>query len=199
MAIEPSEDPPLLHLVPEHDVAPARSISFPRKQKTKTAQSAESLKAKKAKALSMEAIEAHTAHALLMPKRRSASRSQLQPSSRGLDDFGEEPQAVGSPSKFVSRTEGQRVLQMCRRMSLDDLRINHDAVLAVHGDTTRLHRRESERQEPFPKLVKVWLVSMGIWDLASLKAVKVLIAISMILLGFFGVVLWLSTTAEAKI
>lgn len=169
----------------------------------------------------MEAIEAHTTQALLMPKKGSNSRSHSQPSSRGVSDFGEdlrpEPplgSPLGSPSKVVARTEGQRVLQMCRRMSLDDLRgspcdldlveqrepggINHDAVLAVNGDTTRLHRQDSERQDPFPKLVKVWLVSMGIWDLASIKAVKVLVAISIILLGFFGVVSWLSTLAAPK-
>ena len=36
-----------------------------------------------------------------------------------------------SPSRFVGAGEGQRVLQMCRRMSLDDLRLNHDAIIAT--------------------------------------------------------------------
>jgi len=99
------------------------------------------------------------------------SRSATQQAEQAAQS-DQEPQRTlrTSPSRFVGAGEGQRVLQMCRRMSLDDLRLNHDAIIATtqRTDTNTRPAITSASQDShstsFPRFAKLWLAFVGLLD-----------------------------------
>ncbi|CAK9068308.1 unnamed protein product [Durusdinium trenchii] len=159
----------------------------------------------KPRIMSMDQIEAHTAHVLLAPKALTLSRSAQSSKSRHedeeLEDFGEEPndQPVRTFTSRQLTTNPNIVLQSCRRMSLDDLRTNHDAILAATTAQHTITRQSGflvatdSRRSVLPRVANFWLTVLGIWDLEQVRSGCVLFAISFILLALSALVLYLSS------
>ena len=100
--------------------------------------------------------------------------------------------------------DGKKVLQMCRRMSLDDLRLNHDAVIANTQRTDTNTRPALSRAEvdtfrsgpscSFSRFARLWLALVGIIDFPSRRPNNcALLVISMVLIIMMGALVSLTT------
>ena len=111
------------------------------------------------------------------------NQSHLSDDFGDFDHFGDDltaeftiTLAQDESFQIVGAGEGQRVLQMCRRMSLDDLRLNHDAIIATTQRTdtnTRPAMTSSLALGSRPKrhfLVR-WLVIQFFWKKMSTEMV----------------------------
>ncbi|CAK9001373.1 unnamed protein product, partial [Durusdinium trenchii] len=170
----PDSEPPML----PGEIVMEMSPKLLHHKKSATIQSRRGIAAlNKPRIMSMDQIEAHTAHVLLAPKALTLSRSAQSSKSRHedeeLEDFGEEPndQPVRTFTSRQLTTNPNIVLQSCRRMSLDDLRTNHDAILAATTAQHTITRQSGflvatdSRRSVLPRVANFWLTVLGIWDL----------------------------------
>lgn len=230
---EPSEDPPILSLIPGEIVSKdplelnrvtkksstVKSNQSGTKKKSNSATLSKSMSRGgiKSRVMSMEDVEAHTLHAVLgghgshdspasrraisivEPVVEDARESVSLASSKDAEaeevlDSNDQPiPGPRTPSRNFSRVapqEGKRVLQMCRRMSLDDLRTNHDAVIATtqrtETNTRPLVTSETyqSNSSSFSRFAILWLDLVGILDFANLRPGFALFCISIVQMIF---------------
>ena len=132
--------------------------------------------------------------------RNSANEAEVEPGSNEQLDPNKTSQRIlrSSPSRYPPE-DGKKVLQMCRRMSLDDLRLNHDAVIAT-TQRTETNTRPALTGESlisssssFCRCAKVWLAVVGIMDFPNLRPGCALFCMSVVLLVLVGALVSLTS------
>eukprot|EP00438_Fugacium_kawagutii_P033056 Skav206315 [mRNA] locus=scaffold3460:62541:64426:+ [translate_table: standard] len=236
----PSDDPPILSLIPGEIVSPTDPLENGERRVTKKSSTMKSNQSGakkttksgtllsvsrpiKSRVMSMEDVEAHTLQAVFgghgshtpdAPHSRAVSivepvaedvrESASLSSSKNEVEVDDVPMVLDSndqlvpsspraPSRNFSRVpqgegkgEGKRVLQMCRRMSLDDLRTNHDAVIATtqrtETNTRPIVTSESyqSHSSSFCRFAILWLRLVGMLDFANLRPGCALFCISIV-------------------
>jgi len=120
-------------------------------------------------------------------------------SNEQLDPNKSSQQILRSSLSRYPPEGGKKVLQMCRRMSLDDLRLNHDAVIATTQRTETNTRGaltgESliSSSSSFCRCAKLWLAVVGIMNFPDLRPGCALFCMSVVLLVLVGALVSLTS------